>query len=127
MSTLKIKKIKPLFNNIITTFDKYVEPALIAGTSIIDANKTKNGVKEYQTVISVGSVVRDIKPGDMVCINPTNYAVRKYAENSTKANMQEYTTAVVGYNFNIVIMDDKEYLLLSDRDIDFVIEEYTEE
>lgn len=127
MSTLKIKKIKPLFNNIITTFDKYVEPALIAGTSIIDANKTKNGVKEYQTVISVGSVVRDIKPGDMVCINPTNYAVRKYAENSTKANMQEYTNAVVGYNFNIVIMDDKEYLLLSDRDIDFVIEEYTEE
>lgn len=127
MSTLKIKKIKPLFNYIITTFDKYVEPALIAGTSIIDANKTKNGVKEYQTVIAVGSVVRDIKPGDMVCVNPTAYAVRKYAENSTKANMQEYSNSVVGYNFNIVIMDDKEYLLLSDRDIDFVIEEYTEE
>lgn len=127
MSTLKIKKIKPLFNSIITTFDKYVEPALIAGTSIIDANKTKNGVKEYQKVIAVGSVVRDIKPGDMVCINPSNYAVRKFAENSMKAGMQEYKNDVVGYNFNVVIMDDQEYLLLSDRDIDFIIEEYTEE
>lgn len=127
MSTLKIKKIKPLFNSIITTFDKYVEPALIAGTSIIDANKTKNGVKEYQKVIAVGSVVRDIKPGDMVCINPSNYAVRKFAENSMKASMQEYKNDVVGYNFNVVIMDDQEYLLLSDRDIDFIIEEYTEE
>lgn len=127
MSTLKIKKIKPLFNSIITTFDKYVEPALIAGTSIIDANKTKNGVKEYQKVIAVGSVVRDIKPGDMVCINPSNYAVRKFAENSMKAGMQEYKNDVVGYNFNVVIMDDQEYLLLSDRDIDFIIEEYIEE
>ena len=127
MSTIKIKKIKPLFNYIITTFDKYVEPALIAGTSIIDANKTKNGVKEYQKVISVGSVVRDIKPGDMVCINPSNYAVRKYAENTMKAGMQEYKNDVVGYNFNVVIMDDVEYLLLSDRDIDFVIEEWVEE
>lgn len=127
MSTLKIKKIKPLFNSIITTFDKYIEPALIAGTSIIDANKTKNGVKEYQKVIAVGSVVRDIKPGDLVCINPSAYAVRKFAENSMKAGMQEYKNDVVGYNFNIVIMDDQEYLLLSDRDIDFVIEEYIEE
>ena len=126
MSTIKIKKIKPLFNYIITTFDKYVEPALIAGTSIIDANKTKNGVKEYQKVVSVGSVVRDIKPGDMVCINPSNYAVRKYAENTMKAGMQEYKNDVVGYNFNVVIMDDVEYLLLSDRDIDFVIEEWEE-
>ena len=127
MSTIKIKKIKPLFNYIITTFDKYVEPALIAGTSIIDANKTKNGVKEYQKVISVGSVVRDIKPGDMVCINPSNYAVRKFAENSMKAGMQEYKNDVVGYNFNVVIMDDVEYLLLNDRDIDFIIEEWVEE
>lgn len=63
----------------------------------------------------------------MVCINPSNYAVRKFAENSMKAGMQEYKNDGVGYNFNVVIMDDQEYLLLSDRDIDFIIEEYIEE
>ena len=71
---MNIKKIKPLFTSVVTTMDKYTEAQLLAGSNIIDPSKTKQGVKEYQTVIAVGDSVRSIKEGDIVCINPSNYA-----------------------------------------------------
>lgn len=124
---LKIKKIKPMFTAIVTTTDKYVEPVYMPGTSIIDANKSKNGLKEYQHVIAIGDSVRSVKVGDLVCINPSRYAVHKYKKDDSKSDMEEYHNAVVGYNFNIINLDDGEYLLLDEKDIDFIIEEYEEE
>jgi hypothetical protein len=58
-------------------------------------------------------------------INPRNYAVRKYSENSIKNDID--MNPVVTYNFNIVEMDGKQCLLLQDRDIDYIIEEYEED
>lgn len=120
---MKIKKIKPMFNSIITTMDKYEED--VKENGVIVANKQAGTIKEYQTVVAVGTTVRDIKVGDLVMINPRNYAVKKYQENSIKNDIE--MNPVIGYNFNIIEMADGQYLLLQDRDIDYIIEDYEEE
>ena len=89
-------------------------------------NKTAGTLKEYQVVLAVGSAVRDIKAGDIVCINPSRYAVKKFEDGSMKDGVIS-TNPVVSYKFPIIEIDKKECLLLQDRDIDFVIEEYEEE
>lgn len=121
---MRLKKIKPMWTSVITTANKYVEPQMIHGTSIIDASKTKSGLKEYQTVIAVGDTVRNIKAGDVVLVNPARYEVRKYGKDSTQEAMTETYNEVVNYNFNMVNLDGVDCLHLQDRDIDFIIEEY---
>lgn len=118
---LKIKKIKPMFNRILVTSDKYEKDVTQGGVVTITAGT----LKEYQRVISVGSTVRDIKEGDLVLINPTRYAVRKHNEGSLK-NGVVTDNPVTSYNFNLVNVDGKICILLYDQDIDYVIEEYEE-
>ena len=79
---LKIKKIKPLFNKILTTMDLYDNPMTEDG--IIDGSKEDGGIKEYQTVIAVGPTVKCVKPGDLVVINPARYQVMKHKDGSLK-------------------------------------------
>ena len=122
---LKIKKIKPMFTAIVTTMDKYSEIQYITGSNILDPNKSESKLKEYQKVISIGESVRDIKVGDLVCINPSRYAVKKFTEGETKEMIQGMQM-VLSYNFNIISLDGVDCLLLDQRDIDFVIEEYEE-
>lgn len=122
---LKIKKIKPMFTAIVTTMEKYTEPQYITGSNIIDPSKSKLGLKEYQKVIAIGESVREIKVGDVVCINPSRYAQKKYSEGETKEMIQGMQV-VVDYHFNTIALDNVECLLLDQRDIDFVIEEYEE-
>ena len=117
-----IKKIKPLFTSVVTTMDKYEDDVMTSGL----VTKTAGTMKEYQTVMAVGSSVRDIKVGDIVCINPSRYAVKKYEDNSIKGDVIS-TNPVISYKFPIIEIDKEEYLLLQDRDIDFVIEEWEEE
>ena len=118
---LKIKKIKPMFNRILVTSDKYEKDIKQGGVVTITAGT----LKEYQRVISVGSTVRDIKEGDLVLINPTRYAVRKHNEGSLK-NGVVTDNPVTSYNFNLVDVDGKVCILLYDQDIDYVIKEYEE-
>lgn len=120
---MKIKKLKPMFTGIVVTADKYIEDQTSAGL-ITDVKRLKSALKEYQTVIAVGPSVRDIKVGDVVCINPSRYENRKFKENSMKNDLMENT--VIGYNFNVVEIDDKDCLLLDQSDITFVVEEYEE-
>lgn len=124
MTTIKLKKIKPMFTAILTTAEKFTEQRYMPGTMIIDPTASKTGLKEYQTVIAVGDSVRGIKAGDLVCINPERYAVKKYSKNSIKSDMEEYNNVTVSYNFHIVEVDGKDCLFIDDRDIDFVVEEY---
>ena len=121
---LKVKKIKPLFTAIITTMEKYEEDVRTA-SGLIDTTKQQGGLKEYQTVLAVGDSVRAIKVGDLVCVNPTRFAVMKHQAGSLKDGVVT-DNPVVTYNFDVVEMDGKQCLLLQDRDIDFVIEEYEE-
>ena len=113
-----------MFTSIITSMDKYEHDVRTTG-GLIDTTKQQGGLKEYQTVLAVGSSVRDIKVGDLVCINPTRFAVKKHQEGSLKDGIIT-DNPTIKYNFDVVIMDDKQCLLLQDRDIDYVIEEWEE-
>lgn len=118
---LRIKSIKPLFTSVLTTGDKYKEDMRENG--IIVANK--GDLKLYQKVLAIGSSVRDIQVGDMVMIDPKNYALMKYDKNSLKNDMD--MNQVVRWNLPWVIVDDEsgnpqDCLLLNDRDIRFVFD-----
>ena len=121
---LKIKKIKPMFTSLITTMDKYEEDIKTSG-GLLDVTKQQGGLKEYQTVLAIGSSVKDIKVGDLVCINPSRFAIKKHKEGSLKDGVIT-DNPVITYNFDVVEMDGQQCLLLQDRDIDFIIEEYEE-
>ena len=120
---LKIKKIKPMFTALITSMDKYEQDVTTGG--LINVTKMQGGLKEYQTVLAVGDLVRGIKVGDLVCINPTRFAVKKHREGSLKDGVIT-DNPVTTYNFDIVEMDGRQCLLLQDRDIEFVIEDWEE-
>ena len=120
-----IKKIKPMFTALITTMDKY-EHDIITDGGLIDTSKQQGCLKEYQRVVAVGTAVRDIKEGDLVCINPTRFAVRKHKDGSLKDGVIS-DNPVIDYKFDIVEMNNTPYLLLQDRDINFIIEDYEED
>ena len=120
---LKIKKIKPLFNKILTTMDLYEETFTSDG--IIDGSKENGGIKEYQTVLAVGPTVKCVKPGDLIVINPTRYQVMKHKEGSLKDGVIT-DNPVLSYNFPILVVDDRPCLYLYDSDVDFVIKEWEE-
>ena len=121
---IRIKKIKPLFTSVVTTMDRYTEDVTLE-SGLIDTTKQQGGIKEYQTVVAVGGSVRDIKVGDLVCINPIRYAVKKHQEGSLKDGVIT-DNSVIRFDFAKIEMNGKQYLYLQDRDIDFVIEEFDE-
>lgn len=121
---LRAKKIKPMFTALITTMDKYEHDERTAG-GLLDVTKQQGGLKEYQRVLAIGSSVRDIKVGDLVCVNPTRFTVKQHQAGSLKDGVVT-DNPTIKYNFDVVEMDGKQCLLLQDRDIDFIIEEYEE-
>jgi ribosomal protein S4E len=122
---IKLKKITPMFNGIITTADVYEQDS-VSAAGIIDGKTKKGALKEYQTVISIGSSVRACKVGDMICVNPKRYEVRKYGKDSTKEAMVENYNTVVSYNFNFIEINDELCLQLYDDDIKYVVDEFEE-
>ena len=118
---LKIKKIKPLFTSIVTTGDKFEHDDIQMG--IITAKK--GDLKLWQKVVAVGSSVRGVAVGDMVMINASHYAVKKY--DATSAHEKLDANPVLQYVFNWVNMEDengetKPYLLLDERDVMYAFE-----
>jgi len=118
---LHINKVKPLFDSIVTTGDKFEEDMVSHGMIIA----SKGDLKLWQKVIAVGSAVRDIAVGDMVMINANNFAVKKYKKDSIQNDLDNNPT--ISFKFNWITLDDKEgnpkeCLLLSDRDVLYVFE-----
>ena len=68
---LKIKKIKPVANHIVTTMEFYTEEEAMVGGLYSSAKL--NTIKEYQKVLAIGPYVKDINVGDIVRINPSRY------------------------------------------------------
>lgn len=116
----KLIKVTPLFNRIITTMDTYEKDQY--NGSLLDTSKQRGSLKEYQTVLAVGTTVRDIKVGDLVCIDPTRYMVTKHRDKSLQGNIMGDDMAI-GYKFNTIKLGDKECLMLFDQDVSFIIEE----
>lgn len=121
---LVIKKIQPMYTKILTTMCKYEEDELTAG-GLIDSSKTQGTLKEYQTVIAVGNSVRNVKVGDLVCVNPERYAVKKHEAGSLKDGVIT-DNPVIKYNFNIMELEGVPHLLLDENDVSFIITDYEE-
>lgn len=118
---LHVTKIKPLFDHLLITADRFEKDMIHSG--VILANK--GALKLWQTVVAVGSVVRDIKVGDKVMINPNDFAVKKYNKNSVQNDLDN--NPVLTYNFPFETIDDekgepKDYLYISDRNVKYVFE-----
>lgn len=109
-------------NYLVTTKEVYKENKVINGV----VTPTMGNLKEYQKVVAVGPVVRGINVGDLVSVNPRRYAVMKYKEGSLKDGVIS-ENPVRHYNFNVIELNHVQHLLLTDQDIDFVIEEFEEE
>ena len=124
MKVLKINKIKPMFTGIVTTMEKY-EDYQKTSSGLIDGSKQVGALKEYQSVLAIGNQVRDIKVGDLVCVNPTRFSVKEHAAGSLKDGIigDNMTT---GFKFDVLNINDEDCLLLQDRDIDFIVEESEE-
>lgn len=120
---LKVKSIKPLFTGILTTANKYETTSTKNGI-IISAKQTEGHIKEYQTVVKVGSSVREIKPGDIVLINPSRYLRKKFDENSIRDDFDKNPTIEI--NIPTVVINDKEYFLIEDRDVAYIIDDCEE-
>lgn len=120
---LKIKKVVPMFNNLLCTMDRYESDRKENG--VIDVHKQQGDVKEFQRVIAAGPFVKGVKEGDLVLIDPTRYAVKKHREGSLKDGVIG-DNPVVKYVFNTIEVDGEQRMLITDQDIVFVVEEYEE-
>lgn len=120
---MNIKKIQPMFTAVVVTAQIYPVDYKEKGLISVKANK----LKEYQKVVAVGDSCRGIKEGDLVCIDLSSYAQRKYKKNSIKADMEELTNDIIGYNVPQIEIDGNECLYLDIRDIKYVVLEYDDE
>lgn len=118
---IKIKKVRPLFNHLVVTADKYEEDQRIGGIIAVTAGE----VKEYQRVVAVGSSVRDVKAGDLVKVKFDRYMRMKHRKGSMMDGVIADNTAIE-VNLPAVMIDGVEHLALDDIDIDYVVEEYEE-
>ena len=116
----KIKNLKPLYTGILTTANKYSQDD--SSGLILDTKKLAGSIKEYQTVVAVGSSVREIKVGDTVLINFQNYLVKDKArpENEDGSIRTEFVQQTYHLELPVMEVDDKEVLTLQEKDIDFV-------
>lgn len=118
---LHITKIKPLFNHVLVTGDKFEKDMIVGGVIVAK----KGDLKLWQTVVATGPTARDIKAGDKVMIIPDHFAVKKYNKNSVQNDLDN--NPVLTYNFPFETVEDekgeaKDYLYISDNDVRYVFE-----
>lgn len=123
---INLLEIKPLFTKILVTANKYEEVQYVPGTKIVDTEKKPLGLKEYQTVLAVGKDVTECAVGDVVFIDPSDYIIKKYDKDSTKSQMNDVYNPIIEFNFNMVLVNGEECILLKERDIDFIAKKYEE-
>lgn len=122
---LKIKSIKPIGSQILVSKNLYGWDDFDASGLIMHK---RGDLKTYQTVLSVGSDVRFVKPGDVVEINFYKYAVFKEDPNSVKAMADN---PIVGLRLNEVELTDNSNepvscLLIDQRDVQYILEDFKE-
>lgn len=76
---------------------------------------------EFQRVVAVGGLVKEVKVGDLVHFNPIRYAVMKHKEGGMKDGIIT-DNPVVDYNVPTVVVNGETCMLVYDSDIDYVVE-----
>ena len=112
-------KIKPLFNRILLTMDKYDEDQSVNGL-LVDTKKGKGDLKEIQKVVEIGTSVSIVKPGDYVKINPT-----RYLRNTNSLKDMGKSKAELTIEFPVITLGGTDYLFLFDTDIDYIVTDWS--
>ena len=133
MEALNLKKIQVRNNSIITTarrlnVEERIELEHDKATGLLFKNMSEanNAHMLIQQVINVGPMVRDIKEGDWVFLNPLHYMNRQLVEqkNSIDSDIDEkHMKEEFGpdYEFPTIYLDGVEHLMLFDRDVEYII------
>lgn len=119
---LKINKIRPTWTKIITTAERYDSDQKTG--SLVDAKKLEGRYKEYQTVVRVGSSVKEVKEGEVVVIDPSRYVRRKYDENSLRDEFGK--NPQISIEIPTIVMGEEDYFMIDQADIAYVIEDFEE-
>ncbi len=114
-------QIRPRANEIVTTAE--LVSVEHKDNKVIDKDEQMLSFDEYQTVLAVGSVVRDIKRGDVICINPNRFAIRQKQKSRIKAAVEGYEDVIVGYKLPIIETGIGNVLLITDGDIKYIVED----
>lgn len=118
---LKIIECVPMLNHVILTANRY-EESDFNESLIDDEQKLVGNIKEYQTVVSVGPYVKDLKAGDFVVVNPKAYAkpIHKTKDTSVRGLLGD-DEVEMRVEFPTIEINGIPHLFLYDRDIDMVI------
>lgn len=119
----RIKKVRPLFTGVITTANTYVGD-VTTSSGLIDVRKSEGSLNNFQTVVSVGKMVTDVKPGDIVFLNFKRYKMVKHLPGALGEDNIQKDEMNASYDIPSIIIDDKRHLFLQSNDIEFVVEEY---
>lgn len=123
MKDIRVLKATPMFNGVITTCHQWEVDGESDG--LIDTAKSQGVVKPHQTVVAVGSAARSVKVGDLVIIDPTRFAVKRYNDGSLKDNVVKQQE-IVGFDFPLIELNGEPHMLLNENDIVYIINEYEE-
>ena len=119
----KIKKVRPLFTGVVTTATTIKGEVTTAGGLILDTTKMEGTMNNFQRVVAVGNMVKDIKEGDIVNINFKRYQYVKHVPGAIEDNVQS-DNMQNKYSIPMIIIDGQEYLFIQSNDIEFVVEDF---
>lgn len=110
---MKIEGIRPVFNRVLLTArtERVVESGFVKGDEEM--------LSMHQEVVAIGDMVKCVSPGEIVCIDPSSYAIRKHKPGSLKDGVIE-DNVIEGYDIPMVEIDGVPYLYVYDRDIKYV-------
>ena len=120
----KVKKVKPLFTNVITTALTYSEDVRSESGLYLGTTKMAGSMNPYQWVVAVGSTVHDIKEGDIVYINFNRYAKIQHAPGSINDDNIQQDNMTYQYSIPCIEIDGKQYLRIQNADIEYVVTEF---
>lgn len=122
---LVVDKVQPKANCILVTKDVYKED-VYEGIMI---THPAGSLKDHQTVFAVGPMVHQLKEGDVVKVNLSNYAVQKYKDKgkSIAESMDPNMESVLYYNIREVEIHGMPYMVITDQDIDYKVLDSHEE
>lgn len=126
---LRVEKLIPVFNGIVTTANRYPKNGIIDNGIIISGKSDK--LKEYQTILAVGPIAKNqgFKEGQKIFINYIPYKKRKKV--SEKFSQDDFTIEDVFVeiddvpHYEVFNPETKEYmpvLSLYDRDVCAIVE-----
>lgn len=125
--TMELKRVRLRFDSVMTTSAAYDEDEVVNGVAL----PKKGCLKEVQEVLAVGPCVKDVKAGDMVKIDLTRYLKTRHEKRQMPrderfSDLDTTDVATQYYEPKTEVVGGERVLLLNERDIDFIVEEFGE-